>query len=397
MKDYKYLIIGGGMTADAAVKGIRSIDEQGPIGIIADEPDPPYKRPPLSKDLWSGDASLDDIWCNTERKGAEILRGHHACALDARKQEVTLEGGEVTRYEQLLLATGGHPRRLPMGGDDVIHYRTCEDYRRLRALCDQADHFAVIGGGFIGAEIAAALCMNDKKVTMVFPESALCGLLLPTSFAKTLNRYYEDKGVTLVTGRKPSDIHRDEDDMLVHLENGHMFSVDGVVAGIGLEPNTQLAETAGLEVDDGIVVDAQLRTKDAHIYAAGDVANFHNPLLERRMRVEHEDNALTMGETAGRNMAGASQSYDHLPYFYSDLFDVGYEAVGLTDSSLDVITDLKNPQDKGCIFYLQHARVRGVIFWNLFDKVPAGRELIMAPGPHSEDDLRAWTKERLRA
>lgn len=397
MQQYTYLIIGGGMAADAAVKGIRAVDERGTIGIVAAESNPPYKRPPLSKDLWTKDMAIDEIGCATKKKGAELLLDRTATTLDPGEQTVTDDRGETYRYEKLLMATGGTPRRLPIRDEQVIYYRTLPDYRRLRTRCAQADRFTVLGGGFIGAEIAAALAGEGKQVTMVFPEAAVCGMLLPTPFAVALSRVYEARGVKLLTGRKPSAIDTEKDVFGIHLENGHMFSADGVVAGIGIEPNTGLAEDAGLDVAEGIVVDEQLRTSDPRIFAAGDVANFHNPLLDQRMRVEHEDNALTMGETAGRNMAGEERPYRHLPYFYSDLFDVGYEAVGETDLSYETVTDLESPQEKGCIFYMKDARVRGIVFWNLFGKVDAGRELIAAPGPHTEDGLRSWTKERLNA
>jgi NADPH-dependent 2,4-dienoyl-CoA reductase/sulfur reductase-like enzyme len=349
----------------------------------------------LSKELWSEKKTLDDIWCATEQMGAEIIRARRAVSLDTTKEEVVDHEGDAYRYEQLLIATGGTPRRLPFGGDRVIYFRTCEDYRRLRKLAQEAVHFAVLGGGFIGAEIAAALKANQKQVTMVFPESAVCGPMLPPDFASTLNAYYEDHGVTVVAGYKPSAIDADKGVLGIQLENGHMFSVDGIVAGIGIDPNTELAESGGLDVDDGIVVDEQLRTKHPHVFAAGDVANFYNPILDKRIRVEHVDNALTMGEIAGRNMAGGEQPYHHLPYFYSDLFDLGYEAVGETDPSLEAVTDLQDPKQKGCIFYMKKARVRGVVFWNLFGKLAAGRELIAAPGPHDADGLRSWEKDRL--
>jgi NADPH-dependent 2,4-dienoyl-CoA reductase/sulfur reductase-like enzyme len=395
MKEYKYMIIGGGMTADAAVKGIRQVDESGTVGIITAEPDPPYERPPLFKDLWTNDKTIDDIWCATEQKGAEIIRATRMTNLDPGKQEVIDDQGDVCRYERLLLATGGAPRHLPVGDDHVIYYRTCTDYRRLRKLSEDATHFAVLGGGFIGTEIAAALKANGNQITMVFPESAVCGLMLPPDFASTLNVYYKDHGVTIVAGYKPSAIHADKGVLGIQLENGHMFSVDGIVAGIGVDPNTELAKRGGLDVNDGIVADEHLRTKHPHVFAAGDVANFYNPILDKRLRVEHVDNALTMGEIAGRNMAGEHHPYDHLPYFYSDLFDVGYEAVGETKPSLEVITGLKAPEDKGCIFYMENKGVRGVVFWNVFGKMDAGRELIAAPPPHDAEGLRAWERKRL--
>lgn len=395
MKQYKYLIVGGGMTADAAVKGIRQKDASGPIGIIGAEPHPPYKRPPLSKGLWTKKKTIDDIWCGTEEKGADLVGGTCAVSLDVGKKEVGDERGAVYRYEKLLLAVGGSPRVLPFGSEHAIYYRNLEDYRRLHELSEARDAFAVLGGGFIGSEIAAALAMNDRSVTMIFPEAAVGTRMLPSGLARAMSNYYEQHGVTIVPGRKPSSIDADGDGYAVRLESGHVLAVDAVVAGIGITPNTELAAAAGLDVNNGIVVDELLRTRHPDVYAAGDVANFYNPSLGRRMRVEHEDNALTMGAMAGRNMAGESEPYRHLPYFYSDLFDVGYEAVGETVPSHEVITDIQAPTDKGIIFYVQDERVRGVLFWNIFGKVSNGRDLIAAPGPHNKESLKAWAKETL--
>jgi len=169
--------------------------------------------------------------------------------------------------------------------------------------------------------------------------------------------------------------------------------VDGVVAGVGIEPNVELAQIAGLEVDNGIVVDEFLRTGHPDIHAAGDVAAFHNPLLEKRIRVEHEDNANSMGRQAGRNMAGKSEPYHHLPSFYSDLFELGYEAVGELDSRMETFADWKRPNEEGVIYYLQHGRVRGVLLWNVWQQVDAARKLIAEPGPFTPEDLQG----RLRA
>ena len=163
--------------------------------------------------------------------------------------------------------------------------------------------------------------------------------------------------------------------------------VDGVVAGIGLEPNIELAQSAGLKTDDGIIVDEFLRTHDPDIYAAGDVAAFHSPVLGKRIRVEHEDNANSMGRSAGRNMAGINEPYNHLPSFYSDMFELGYEAVGEVDSRLETFADWKRPNEEGVVYYLENARVRGVLLWNVWAQVQAARELIAEPGPFTSRDL----------
>jgi NADPH-dependent 2,4-dienoyl-CoA reductase/sulfur reductase-like enzyme len=164
--------------------------------------------------------------------------------------------------------------------------------------------------------------------------------------------------------------------------------VDGVVAGIGIRPNVELAETVGLEVDDGIVVDELLRTSHPDIFAAGDVASFHSPALGRRVRVEHEDNANTMGRAAGRAMAGAAAPYHHLPFFYSDLFELGYEAVGQIDARLEVVADWKTPYREGVLYYLEGGRVRGVLLWNVWGQVDAARRLISEAGTFRPGDLK---------
>jgi NADPH-dependent 2,4-dienoyl-CoA reductase/sulfur reductase-like enzyme len=164
--------------------------------------------------------------------------------------------------------------------------------------------------------------------------------------------------------------------------------VDGVVAGIGIDPNVELARAAGLGVDNGILVDEHLRTAHPDIYAAGDVASFYSPALGKRLRVEHEDNAKTMGRAAGRAMAGQPESYRHLPFFYSDLFESGYEAVGELDSRLEIFTDWQEPNHKGVIYYLEEGKVRGVLLWNVWEKVEAARELIAESGPFRPGDLK---------
>jgi NADPH-dependent 2,4-dienoyl-CoA reductase/sulfur reductase-like enzyme len=166
------------------------------------------------------------------------------------------------------------------------------------------------------------------------------------------------------------------------------FLVDGIVAGIGVTPNVELALSAGLKVDNAIVVDEFLRTSHPDVYAAGDVANFHNPALAMRLRVEHEDNANTMGHEAGRAMAGKASRYHHLPFFYSDLFDLGYEAVGELNPRLETLADWKEPYREGVVYYLRDARVRGVLLWNVWGQVDAARQLIAEPGPFSATDLK---------
>jgi len=392
MPQTKYLIVGGGMTADAAVEGIRQVDPNGSIGLISAEPHRPYDRPPLSKGLWKGKL-LESIWRKATDQGVNLHLGRRALTLDPQARHVTDEQGMVYTYEKLLLATGGTPRRLPFGGDRIIYFRTLDDYQRLRALTGQGQRFAVIGGGFIGSEIAAALAMNGKNVVLVFPDEGICGRMFPADLAGFLNDFYRQKGVEVLAGVRAVGLEPRGHQVVLKVQEAQAAGVreivaDGVVAGIGIEANVELARSAGLKVENGIVVDASLCTSHPDIFAAGDVACFANPALGKRLRVEHEDNANTMGQMAGQAMAGQIVSYDHLPSFYSDLFEPGYEAVGEVDSRLEVVADWKEPYREGVVYYLRDGRVRGVLLWNVWDQVDAARKLIAETGPFSAESLK---------
>lgn len=396
MTSYTYVIVGGGMTGDAAAQGIREVDPIGSIALIGAETHPPYNRPPLSKGLWK-DAALESI----ERQGAtqgggqapHLKLGVKIERLDPAKKLVTDSRGASYHYDKLLLATGGTPRRLPFGDDHIIYFRTRDDYQRLRALAERGKRIAVIGGGFIGSEIAAALAMNGCEVVMMFPDAGIGARIFPRDLAEFLNDFFRGKGVEVLPGGVASGLEPRAGRLIVttrHAETNaeRQVEVDGVVAGIGILPNTELAKSAGLQVDDGIRVDRSLQTSVPDIYAAGDVANFHNPALDQRIRVEHEDNANTMGRQAGRAMAGQAAPYDHLPFFYSDLFELGYEAIGETDSRLDTVAGWKEPYREGVIYYLREGRVRGVLLWNVWEQVDAARTLIAQRGVLTPERLR---------
>jgi len=386
MTNYHYLIIGGGMTAAAAVDGIREFDSIGEIGLISAELDVPYDRPPLSKALWKG-KPLDIIWRKLEDKRVKVHLGRVVKEIIPQHKRVVDDRGDVFTYQKLLLATGGKPRRLPFGEDRIIYFRTLPDYRRLRALTETGRRFAVIGGGFIGSEIAAALAMIGKEVIMIFPGKDIGDRVFPPSLAQFVSSYYKQKGVEVLAGEQIVGLETRGNQHVLKTNSLREIVVDGVVAGVGIEPNVELAQSAGLEVENGIVVDESLRTSHPDIYAAGDVAAFYNPALGKRIRVEHEDNANTMGRLAGRNMAGKSETYHHLPFFYSDMFDLGYEAVGEVDSRLETFADWKRPNEEGVIYYLQNDRVRGVLLWNVWEQVEAARQLIAEPGPFTVKDL----------
>ncbi len=392
MPSYKYLIIGGGMTADAAIAGIREVDPNGSIGLICDENHPPYNRPPLSKGLWKG-KPLEAIFRQSSKINAQIHLGRNAETIDPQSKQVIDDQGQSYGYEKLLLATGGSPRKLPFGGDEVIYYRTLDDFQRLRPLAENSSRFAVIGGGFIGSELASALRNQGQEVVMLFPEDGIGSLLFPADLASFLNDYYRGKGVDVLAGELVSDIDQRGVEFAVKTKSGREIVVDHVIAGIGILPNISLAETADIEVDNGIVVDKYLGTSQTDIFAAGDVANVYNPVLDRRQRVEHEDNALTGGHAAGRNMAGQATPYEHLSSFYSDLFDLGYEAVGELNPNLETVSDWQEPFKKGVVYYLDQGHLRGVLLWNVWDQVDSARRLITEPGPFTSENLKGRLPE----
>jgi NADPH-dependent 2,4-dienoyl-CoA reductase/sulfur reductase-like enzyme len=387
MPHYPYLIVGGGMTADAAARGIRELDPKGLIGLIAAEEDPPYARPPLSKALWKGEP-FDSVWRKTGDVGVDLFLGRRVTGIDPRAKKATDDRGGAYTFDKLLLATGGTTRRLPFGGDQVIYFRTLDDYRRLRALADQGKSFVVIGGGFIGSEVAAALALQKCPVTMLFPDEGIGSRLFPADLARFLVGYYREKGVDVRPGEQVTHITPSGSQAVVETKSGLRLTVDAVVAGIGIVPNTELAAAAGITVEDGIPVDDRLRTSQPDIFAAGDVARFNAPALGARIRVEHEDNANTMGRAAGRAMAGDATPYAHLPFFYSDLFDLGYEAVGEMDPRGDVVADWKEPFREGVVYYLAGGRVRGVLLWNTWGQVDAARALIAEAGPFQASGLK---------
>jgi NADPH-dependent 2,4-dienoyl-CoA reductase/sulfur reductase-like enzyme len=377
----RYLIVGGGMTADAAVKGIRSRDTDGTIVLVGAESHPPYARPPLTKKLWAGGDEAK-IWRGTAEHGVDLVLGRRVVELDLDAHRAVDDQGDEYVYEKLLLATGGRPRELENADGDVVYFRTFDDYRALRSRAGEGTSFVVVGGGFIGSEIAAALAGAGSHVTMVFPDAGIGARLFPAPLAEFVTDYYREQGVEVLTGETVASVRGG----VLTTGSGRELEADVVVAGLGIVPATELAEAAGLPVDNGIVVDELGRVGGRDdVFAAGDVANFPIPALGKNARVEHEDHANTHGFAVGANMAGAAEPYDHLPFFYSDLFELGYEAVGEVDPRLDTIERWEQPNRKGVVAYVDgERRPRGFLLWDTWGKVDAARELIRAAKPIDE-------------
>jgi len=227
---------------------------------------------------------------------------------------------------------------------------------------------------------------------MIFPGESIGDRIYPRDLSQFINQFYKQKGVEVFSGQKIIGLDKKGNQYSVKTAHQKDIITDGIVAGIGSLPNFELAKAANLEISDGILVNAFLQTSNQDVYAAGDVAAFFNPSLEKRIRVEHEDNANIMGSTAGRNMAGKNDPYNHLPFFYSDMFELGYEAVGELDSLLETFSDWKKPFEEGVIYYLKNDRVQGVLLWNVWSQADAARELIAEPGPHNPSNLKGRLK-----
>jgi len=382
-QSYTYIIVGAGLAGGCAAGAIRQSDEKDSILLIGDEKHLPYDRPDLSKKLWFGKKKLEQIFLHDqkfyEKNEIQVILGSRIVELDAKLKSIKDDKGNTYRYDKLLLATGGVPRTLAIPGGDlegICYFRYLDDYLRIRKEAKEGKSAVVIGGGFIGSEIAAALNINQVNVSMVFPEPYLVQRVFPDYLGNAIQQRYIERGVGILNSDKPSSFAKNGDKFITRTDNEKQIESDLLIVGIGIMPVINLAQQAGLKIGNGIVVNEYLQTSDPDIYAAGDNAFFPYQALGQNMRIEHWDNAVNQGKWAGRNMAGAHEQFDYMPYFYSDLFEFGYEAVGDVDSQLETFADWQKENDTGVIYYLKEEKVRGLMMCNVWGKVDAARELI---------------------
>jgi 3-phenylpropionate/trans-cinnamate dioxygenase ferredoxin reductase subunit len=370
MKSYKYVIIGGGLAGQRAGDGIRKVDTEGTIALVTSERHMPYQRPPLSKDYLVGKEGLDHVYLKEDayyaQNNIEVISGVRATEVDPTARSVTLDNGRVLGYEKLLLATGGRAWRLPIPGNDlpgVFTLRTIEDTDGIREAAGSGKRALVLGGSFIGSEVAASLAQLGLSVTMVFPEARLLERIMPDEPSAFLHAKYEANGVHILTGTKPERLEGNGKVERVKLDNGETLEVDLVVMGVGIRLNTELARDAGLKLGDkgAVIVDEYLRTSAPNIYAAGDIAAWPDPTFGKRLQVEHWNVARGQGLRAGRNMAGEEKPYRTLPYFFSDLFDLGFEVWG--DLTAWDQTVLRGTLEGGsfALYYFDQGKMVGVL------------------------------------
>lgn len=379
----KFLIVGAGLAGASAVEGIREHDSKGSITIIGAEDHLPYNRPPLSKKLWFGKKEVKDIFIHNQdfydQNGVTFFAGRRVLFLDVKNKTASDSQGESHRFEKLLLATGGTPTRLPIPGGDLAglcYYRVLDDYERMKSAAAQGKSAVIIGGGFIGSEMAAALCINKLNVTMIYPSKQLCDRVFPEDLGMAMERLYQSRGIRILKGQKPLSFEQKGDRFVVQTSGGEKLTSDLVIVGVGIKPTVELAEHAGLATGDGIIINEYLQTAHPDIYAAGDNARFPSQALGQSRRMEHWDNALNQGKHAGQNMAGAHDPFIYMPSFFSDLFEFGYEAVGEVNSRMETLADWRKPFDTGVIYYLRNNQIRGTMMCNIWDKVEAARTLI---------------------
>lgn len=322
---YKYIVIGGGMAGANAAIEIRKHDPEGSLLIVTREADKPYHRPPLSKEFWTQpNYPKESIYYDLiNDKSIDFLTETTVKRIDADSQAIEIENGEVYQYDKLLYALGGDPKWIDgPESERVLAIRTLEDYRALRRLADKGSKVIIVGGGWIGAELAAGLKVNDLDVTLIYPNEILNEKRLPLMLAKKFQQRFIELGVELINNAYADSYRVEGDQVHLKLKDGREYTADTLILGIGVQPNLDLAEAAGLEIGNGVIADKYLQTSNENIYAAGDILNYPDVIIGRN-RFEHEDQAEHSGQTAGRNMTGAKEAYSHgAPLSYTDVLDI---------------------------------------------------------------------------
>jgi NADPH-dependent 2,4-dienoyl-CoA reductase/sulfur reductase-like enzyme len=391
-----FVIVGASLAGAKAAQTLRDEGFDGDVVLIGAEHDRPYERPPLSKGLLLGKDKLGSVFVHEpdwyREHDVDLRLGTRVTSVDRSDRRVRLEDGTAVPYRKLLLATGSSPRRLPVPGADregVLYLRTLADSQALGAALVAGRRVVIAGAGWIGLEVAAAARESGCEVTIIEPESVPLHRSLGPELGAVFARLHASHGVTLRPRQTLREIRGDSGGdsggavRSVIVSDGTELPADLVVAGIGASPNVGLAADAGLEVDNGVLVDASLRTSDPDIFAAGDIANELHPLLGRRLRVEHWSNALNGGPAAARAMLGQEVSYDRVPYFFSDQYDLGMEAAGISEPGYyDQVVYRGKPESLEFIaFWLRGGAVVAGMNVNVWDVNEAIQGLIRSGAP----------------
>ena len=337
------VIVGASCTGAKAVEAIRETGFDGKVVLLGSEARPPYERPPLSKDYLRGEADekpfvFDDGFY--AERDVELHTGTNVTAIDPETSTVSIDGSPEVSFDRLLIATGAEPRHLPLPGaelDGIVYLRTIEDSEALGGQLGEGTRVTVVGAGWIGSEVAASARQKGCEVTMIAPEDVPLERVLGKELGTFYLGVHTGEGVNFMAGTGVTGFEGSDRVESVTTDSGEKIGSDLVVVGAGVLPRTSLAEGAGIATDNGILTGADLQTDSPGIYAAGDVANAWHPFYEQRVRVEHWANARRQGAAAGRAMAGDDVSYDEIPYFFSDQYEVGMEYVGFVTESDRII------------------------------------------------------------
>lgn len=377
----RFVIVGASLTGAAAAAALREEGFDGEVVLIGAEPHPPYERPPLSKEYLRGEQPFaaglvrPEGWYGEE--GIETQFGVRAERVDPAQRVVLLEGGGRVPYDALLLATGGCPRALPgPPRERVLYLRTLEDADRIRSYLRPGSHLVIVGAGFIGAEVAASARTLGVEVTVLEMAEAPLVRAIGSEMGRLYAEIHREHGVDLRTGEGVEGVEESADGAVVRTTRGAAIEGEAVVVGVGIQPNVELAEGAGVDVDNGIVVDANCRTSVGGIYAAGDVANHFHPVFGRRIRVEHYDHAFKQGAAAARNMLGRDEVFDDPHWFWSDQYEYNLQYAGFAHE-WDQVVVRGSVEDRDFVaFYVKDGVVLAALGLNRGREVRRAMKLI---------------------
>ena len=372
------VIVGASLTGAKAAEAIRETGFDGKVVLLGSEARPPYERPPLSKDYLRGEADekpfvFDDGFY--AERDVELHTGTNVTAIDPETSTVSIYGSPEVSFDRLLIATGAEPRHLPLPGaelDGIVYLRTIEDSEALGGQLGEGTRVTVVGAGWIGSEVAASARQKGCEVTMIAPEEVPLERVLGMELGTFYLGVHTGEGVNFMAGTGVTGFEGSDRVESLTTDSGEKIESDLVVVGAGVLPRTSLAEGAGIATDNGILTGADLQTDSPGIYAAGDVANAWHPFYEQRVRVEHWANARRQGAAAGRAMAGDDVSYDEIPYFFSDQYEVGMEYVGFVTESDRIIYRGSVEEREFIAFWMNGDRVvagMNVNVWDVSDTI----------------------------